>query len=303
MKIEATLKAACHGAVFASAFASIAFASASARADDVPAEFVDRKLTLPPLVIAADGALAVGHWDVPGVVLPAGTAGAVVPATSGTGFGFNAEGSIGIIEHLTVGARVIGLNFSDDSKISNAAGYGRMYDLQPFNSGGSTFSNPELWGRYEFVDMEKIEVGVDARITLPFDSGSSLGLMGGVPVSFHFPGSVRIDTGGYIGLAFSDPVVFYFHIPAQAWFQINPNLFLGPISGLTIYNASAGGQTDTATALNLGFGIGYTVIPALDIKALPIYWPSINNNFGQNGFSNFGFSAGIEYRIDALANR
>jgi hypothetical protein len=303
MKSGATFKTVCHVAAFASAVASIAFSSTSACADDAP-QFVDRKLTLPPLVIAADGALAVGHWDIAGVAVPAGTqVNVAVPSSSGTGIGFNAEGAIGIIPHLTVGARVIGLNFSDDSKASNAAGYGRMYDLQPFNSGGDTFSNPELWGRYEFLDLDKIEVGVDARLILPFDAHTSLGVVGGVPVSFHLPGTLRFDTGGYLGFAFSDPVVFYFHVPAQAWFQINPNLFLGPLTGLTIESVSAGGQTNTATAINLGFGIGYTVIPALDIKALPIFWPSINNNFGENGFANFGFSAGIEYRIDALANR
>ncbi len=300
MKSGATFKTVCHVAAFTSAIASIAFSSWG-RADDTP-QFVDRKLTLPPLVIAADGALAVGHWD---IALPAGVPAAAAAGinTSGTGVGFNAEGAIGIIPHLTVGARVIGLNFSDDSKASNAAGYGRMYDLQPFNSGGDTFSNPELWGRYEFLDLEQIEVGVDARLILPFDAHTSLGLVGGVPVSFHLPGTLRFDTGGYVGLAFSDPVVFYFHIPAQVWFQINPSLFLGPLTGLTIESVSAGGQTNTATAINLGFGIGYTVIPALDIKVLPIFWPSINNNFGENGFGNFGFSAGIEYRIDALANR
>ena len=50
----------------------------------------------------------------------------------------------------------------------------------------------------------------------------------------------------------------------------------------------------------LGFGIGYTVMPALDIKVLPLYWPGINND---NGITNFGMSAGVEFRLDALANR
>jgi hypothetical protein len=307
MKIEATLKA-CKVAVLASAFASVAFSSTNARAEDTP-QFVDRKMSLPPLVIAIDGALALGHWDA-SVTVPNATGGTTTVSSGGTGLGFNAEGAIGIIPHLTAGARVIGLNFSDDSKISNAAAYGQQYDLQQVPpsgalfSGQDTFSNPELWGRYQFVDLDQIEVGVEARLFLPFASNTKFGLMGGVPVSFHLPNVLRVDTGGYIGFGFYDSTFVYFHIPAQVWFQVNPQIFLGPLTGLTVasfpgVNAGAGGS-NTVTSIPLGFGIGYTVMPALDIKVLPIYWPGINND---NGLGNFGMSAGVEFRLDALANR
>jgi hypothetical protein len=305
MKLEATLKP----ALIAAAFAAVAFSSAAARAEDTP-QFVDRKMSLPPLVIAIDGALAIGHWDVGAVPAPPAGIPVTLPATSGTGLGFNAEGAIGIIPHLTVGARVIGLNFSDDSKTSNAAAYGQQYDLQQtppsgaLFSGGDTFSNPELWGRYQFLDLDQIEVGVEARLFVPFASNTRFGLMGGVPVSFHLPNVLRVDTGGYLGLGFYDSTFVYFHIPAQVWFQINPQVFLGPLTGLTVasfpgLNAGAGGS-NTVTSIPLGFGVGYTVMPALDIKVLPIYWPGINND---NGISNFGFSAGVEFRLDQLANR
>jgi hypothetical protein len=306
MKLEATLKP----ALIAAAFAAVAFSSAAARAEDTP-QFVDRKMSLPPLVIAIDGALAIGHWDVGAVPAPPAGIPVTLPATSGTGLGFNAEGAIGIIPHLTVGARVIGLNFSDDSKTSNAAAYGQQYDLQQtppsgaLFSGGDTFSNPELWGRYQFLDLDQIEVGVEARLFVPFASNTRFGLMGGVPVSFHLPNVLRVDTGGYLGLGFYDSTFVYFHIPAQVWFQINPQVFLGPLTGFTVQalpglNTGPGGPSNTQVSIPLGFGVGYTVMPALDIKVLPIYWPGINND---NGVSNFGFSAGVEFRLDSLANR
>jgi hypothetical protein len=302
MKIEATLKA----AVFVSAVASVAFSSTSARADEDETRWVDRKMSLAPLVIAIDGGLGLGHWD-GGNAAAVNTAGltpaqiALLPnvSTSGTGIGFNAEGSIGIIEHLTVGARVIGLNFSQDSKISEASGYASAYDLQnifPLFAGGDTFNNPALWGRYQFVDMPNVEVGVEARIFVPFNEGSRFGLMGGVPVAIHLPGSFRLDTGGYVALGAYDPVLFYFHVPAQAWFNVTDSLFLGPLTALNV----ASFANNTTTSISLGFGVGYTVLPQLDIKVLPIYWPGINND---NGVSNFGMSAGVEYRIDQLANR
>lgn len=306
MKIEATLKAACHVAVIASAFAAVALPSTTARAQEEETRWVDRKMSLPPLVIAIDGGLGLGHWD-GGTTAQVNTAGltpqqiAALPvvANSGTGLGFNAEGSIGIIEHLTVGARVIGLNFSQDSKISEASGYASAFDLQnvfPLFSGGDTFNNPALWGRYQFVDMPNVEVGVEARIFVPFNDGTRFGLMGGVPVSIHLPGSFRLDTGGYLALGAYDPILFYFHVPAQAWFNVTDKLFLGPITGLNV----ASFANNTVTSINLGFGVGYTVLPQMDIKVLPIYWPGINND---NGVSNFGMSAGVEYRIDQLANR
>src|SRR5450755_1921531 len=137
MKLDATLKAACHAGVIAGSFAAIALSARTARADDV--QWVDRKQTLPPLVIAVDGALGIGHYNL-------GNFGN--QSISGTGVGLNGEGSIGIIPHFTAGARVIGLNFGDDAKGSNAAGYGSIYDLQAqqlYFSGADTFANPMLW--------------------------------------------------------------------------------------------------------------------------------------------------------------
>jgi hypothetical protein len=294
MKFEATLKA----AVITSAFASIALSSTSARAED-ETRWVDRKMSLPPLVIAIDGGLGLGHWDVSATATDPQNGQTITESTGGTGLGFNAEGSIGIIEHLTVGARVIGLNFSEDSKVSEASAYASAFDLQnvyPFFSGADTFANPALWGRYQFVDMPNVEVGVEARIFVPFAEGTRVGLMGGVPVSIHLPGSFRLDTGGFVAIGAYDPVLFYFHIPAQAWFNVTDKLFLGPITGLSV----ASYANNTTTSINLGFGIGYSVLPQMDIKVLPIYWPGINND---NGASNFGMSAGVEYRIDQLANR
>ncbi len=295
MKQDTTLKSVGVALIAAGLFAGLTLTPRDARADD-EGMWVDRKQTLPPLIIAVDGGLGFGHWG-SSVDTPAGKL-----STGGLGVGFNAEGSIGIIPHLTAGARVIGLNIGDDAKRSNAAGYASAYDLQtvtpgyPYFSGADTFQNPMLWARYEFVDTENVEVGAEARLFVPFAESTRLGLMGGVPVTIHLPGTLRVDTGGYVGIGTYDPILFYFHVPAQAWFNVTDKVFLGPLTGLNVASFS----NTTITSINLGFGVGYSILPELDLKVLPIYWPGINND---DGISNFGFSVGVEYRIDKLANR
>lgn len=292
MKQDTTLKSVGFVLIAAGLFAGLTLTSREARADD-EGVWVDHKQTLPPLIIAVDGGLGFGHWGF-SVDTPAGK-----QSTGGLGVGFDAEGAIGIIPHLTVGARVIGVNFGDDAKASGAAGYASTYDLQAGYAGFSgvdTFNNPELWGRYEFLDTENVEVGAEARIFVPFADQTRVGLMGGIPVNIHLPGKLRVDTGGYVAIGAYDPVLFYFRVPAQAWFNVTDKVFLGPLTGLQVVSFS----NNTTTSINLGFGVGYSILPELDLKVLPIYWPGINND---DGISNFGFSVGAEYRIDKLANR
>ena len=289
MKLDATLAALLAG------FATLSLVPRAAHADD-EGSWVDRKQTLPPLVIAVDGGLGFGHYDY------STTVGNTTVGPSGFGVGMDAEGAIGIIPHFTAGARVIGLNFGDDGKFSNAAGYASTYDLQSqflLFSGADTFSNPELWARYEFLDTPNVEVSGEGRFYLPFDSNTRFVLMAGLPVAIHLPQTLRFDTGGYFAIGAYSGTLIYFHAPAQAWFNVTDKLFLGPLTGITVATLNQR-NTDTQAALELGFGIGYTVLPELDIKVLPIYWNAINLD---NGVSNFGFSAGIEYRIDKLANR
>ncbi len=293
MKLDATLAALLAG------LATLSLVPRVARADD-EGSWVDRKQTLPPLVIAVDGGLGFGHYDYSTTV--ATPAGNVTVGPSGFGAGMDAEGAIGIIPHFTAGARVIGLNFGDDGKFSNAAGYASTYDLQsqfPLFSGADTFSNPELWARYEFLDIPNVEISGEGRFYLPFDANTRFVFMAGLPVTIHLPQTLRVDTGGYFAIGGYSGTLIYFHAPAQVWFNVTDKLFLGPLTGLSVATLNQA-NTNTQTAINLGFGIGYTVLPELDIKVLPIYWPGINND---NGVSNFGFSGGIEYRIDALANR
>ncbi|MGH7284116.1 MAG: hypothetical protein ACRELY_21535 [Polyangiaceae bacterium] len=286
MKLDAKAVAALAG------FVALSFIPRAAHADD-EGSWVDRKQTLPPLVIAVDGGLGIAHWS-------AGNIG-------GTGFGLNGEGSIGIIPHFTAGARVIGINFSDDAKFSNAAGYASTFDMQNafpfFFSGADTFSNPELWARYEFLDMPNVEVSGEGRIYVPFASDSRFVVMAGLPVAIHLPQTLRVDTGAYFALGGYAGTLVYFHAPANVWFNVTEKLFLGPMTGISFFSIANGpgaGGNNSQTLLNLGFGGGYTVLPELDIKVVPIFWPGINVD---NGVGNFGFSAGIEYRIDALANR
>ncbi|MEO8796251.1 MAG: hypothetical protein ABI551_00065, partial [Polyangiaceae bacterium] len=136
----------------------------------------------------------------------------------------------------------------------------------------------------------------EARVFVPFADQTRFTLMGGIPINIHLPGTLRVDTGGYVAIGAYDPILFYFHVPAQVWFNVTDKVFLGPLTGFQVVSAF----NTTTTSVNLGFGVGYSILPELDLKVLPIYWPGINND---DGISNFGFSVGVEYRIDKLANR
>ena len=247
--------------------------------------WVDRRLTLPKLNVAIDGALAVGHFDFGPT--PRGE-------NSGTGPALDLEAYVSVIRHLQLGFRQ-GIRLTDEAKIARADDYGRMYDLQGFGNGGDTFANPEANVRYQFIDTEIFELGVDGRLVLPFAQGSRFAFLAGAPIAIHVPEILRIDTGGYIGFGFYDPTLVYFHIPADLWVQLSEHFWLGPVTGLTVYNVRNNNVTNEQTNLSLGFGLGYQVTSWFDLRFLPIDWPAINQD---RGVSNFGFSAGVEFRIE-----
>lgn len=248
-------------------------------------EYVDRRLTLPKLNVAIDGSLAVGHFDFGPA--PGGE-------NSGTGPALDLEAYVGIIHHLQLGFRQ-GIRLTDEAKIAGADNYGRMYDLQGFGNGGDTFANPEANVRYQFIDIDFFELGVDGRLVLPIAQGSRFAFLGGAPLAIHIPNVLRVDTGGYIGFGFYDPTLVYFHIPADLWVQLSPQFWLGPVTGLTVYNQRVNGVTNEQTNVAVGFGMGYQIASWFDLKFLPIDWPAINQD---RGVSNFGFSAGVELRIE-----
>jgi hypothetical protein len=90
------------------------------------------------------------------------------------------------------------------------------------------------------------------------------------------------------------PILFYnrtvaiLSIPGYFWFQTSEKLWLGPIAELRAnINAS---QTNLA----LGFGLGYQVSNAVDLKTW-ILLPAINQD---NGTQFFGLGFGVQVRVE-----
>jgi len=108
------------------------------------------------------------------------------------------------------------------------------------------------------------ELGIEGRATLPFETGSRVAAMFGMPVALHFGASVRLDTGLYLPVTLYDPVLFAVSVPLDIWFQVTPRLWLGPMTGLRFYHQGPADRTDLA----LGFGLGYSLARALDLKTM-----------------------------------
>jgi hypothetical protein len=111
-----------------------------------------------------------------------------------------------------------------------------------------------------------------------------------MPVALHFGASLRIDSGLYLPVTFYDPVLFAISVPLDVWFQISPRLWLGPMTGIRFQHWGPDDHTDLA----LGFGLGYSLARALDLKTA-FLMPAINQT---EGARNFGIGVGIQVRIE-----
>jgi hypothetical protein len=90
----------------------------------------------------------------------------------------------------------------------------------------------------------------------------------------------------YIPFVFYDPTFTALSIPAYFWFQATEKLWLGPMTGLRFINFEDG-------QLLIGFGLGYQVASAVDLKTM-ILFPQVNTN---EGARSFGAGFGVQFRI------
>ncbi|AKV04544.1 hypothetical protein AKJ09_11207 [Labilithrix luteola] len=206
-----------------------------------------------------------------------------------TGPGLNLEGALGITDNVELGLRT-GVRFGDEARALQADQYGRTLWTETYGTRFSTGANPEFRVRWNFYSGSVAEVGLDARVYLPFEDGSRIGFMAGLPLAFHVADFMRIDTGVYLPVVFTDPEFVAFSIPGYFWFQTSSRFWLGPMSALRIVDNGPG---PTETDLLLGFGMGYQVAPAVDLK-WQLYFPRINQDAGAR---TFGGGFGVEFRI------
>lgn len=263
---------------FASLFSFVlALLLAFAGSAEAAPRWVDRAQTLPKLVFEGNAGLGIGHTS----------------ARNGNGSlngpGLNVEGAFGITDQVEVGLRT-GIRMGNEARALQADYYGRTLWTETYGTGVSTVANPEARVRWNFYSGRVAEIGLDGRLYLPFESGTRIGAMIGVPFTFHVADFLRIDTGAYVPLVFYDDAFFAITVPAYFWFQATENFFIGPMASLRYLDPGPGPGD---SAFLLGVGMGYQVASAVDLK----WWflmPNVNEG---GGIRSFGGGFGVGFRI------
>jgi hypothetical protein len=260
---------------------AIGLAATLARDAAAAPPWVDRSLTLPS-----------GDWAFD---LGVGTA-APPPANAG----LNLEMGVGLTSRIELGVRT-GLRFGDGfARGQHPDAYGRLFDLQTFDQGGEVVANPEVRLRGALVRGEVGEVALEGRVVLPFEPGTDVGLMFGVPVALHLGNRVRLDTGAYLPVVVGRPggppflpgvvgrpggASFALSVPLDVWIQATSRFWLGPISDFVI---DSNGNASAA----IGLGLGYQITRGIDFKAMALF------PIPDRDLENWGIGVGLQFRIE-----
>lgn len=236
--------------------------------------WVARSITLPRHDWAFDFGLGVGHHDAP---------------DPPTGVGLNVEMAVAVTRHLELGVRE-GFRFGAEGRDTRGDEYGRLFDRQTFGTNHDDLANPEFRMTGQLVDGPVVELALEGRAALPIEDGSELALQFGMPVWFHLGRSVRLDTGVYVPVAFYEPTLVSVSAPLDVWIQCSPALWLGPMTGVRVTHQGSADRTD----ISLGFGLGYSLGRAVDLKTMALA-PGINH---ERGARNFGVGVGLQVRIE-----
>jgi hypothetical protein len=258
--------------VVALAAAALLAGLPSARAEAAP-EFVYRGLTLPRGDVALDLGLGYGHEDVPNAAVR-------------DGFGMNLEIAGGVTHDLELGLRT-GVRFDDGGQATQADRYGRPFETETYDLGNDRVANPELRMTWTVARGAIPQLGLEARAYLPFEAGTRFGVMFGLPLALRLA-SVRIDTGIYVPIIFTDPTTTTtVSIPLHLWIQASPTFWLGPLLGLRI---ESGGHD----AYPLGFGLGSALSRQVDLRAWFLF-PDLNED---QAARTFGLGVGLQIRFE-----
>jgi hypothetical protein len=246
-------------ALAVAAFLASTTVAASASADAPP--WVERR-TVPDSRIAGSLDLGFGF-------------GSVVVRTNPNelrywGAGWNFEGAIAFLRRFEIGLR-FGVRAPDpEGRIAEADSFARPFDRNSLYAPGygyDLFSNPELRFRGKVVDTGGFELALEGRFVAPIARPSWFYQYFGVPMAFH-AGIFRADVQPGFGMAFSDPIFFVFSVPVNLWFQVTRKVYLGPLTGVRIYDRDyytglPGGPFD----FMLGFGLGVSFTRWFDLKS------------------------------------
>jgi hypothetical protein len=239
--------------------------------------WVDRPDTNPAGVFSFDVGLGISHHPDPDL----------------SGVGINFDMAVGIIDRLELGVRT-GLRPGDPGeRAAHGDEYARLFDRQTFATGADVFANPEVRVRGALVRHRIVELALEGRVVLPLEGGTNAGMLFGMPLAFHLGERVRLDTGVYVPVVFTNDPDEYFavSIPFDFWIQITRQLWLGPMTGVK-FQQPGNRPTNSVTDVSLGFGLGYQITSAVDFKTMLLF-PTLNHES-----RIFGVGAGVEIRIE-----
>ncbi len=162
----------------------------------------------------------------------------------GIAIGFNLGAAYGVNNDLSIGAMVAPLSISPDF----------------------SYNNPTLFGKYRFLHGS-FEAAGALGLTIPVAEGSDFGMSVGVPLRNR--GTLRIDVAPTVNLIFADELVANVSVPIQAFYNVQPDLFVGLVTGANFTD-------DFGTiGVPVGLGAGYTLQapegPMLDINATFVF--------------------------------
>jgi len=246
----------------------------AARAE-AAAPFIYRSITLPRGHVALDLGLGVGHDDVD-------------PGPSVTGFGLNLEVAGGITSEVEMGVRT-GIRLDTDGQFTQADKYGRPFDTETYGTNNDRVANPEVHLRWAVARGSAAQLGLELRAYLPVEDNSRFGIMFGLPIALR-AGSVRIDTGLYVPIIFTEPnTTTIVSVPLHLWIQASSTTWLGPLFGLRVVS-----NNGSHNEYPLGFGLGTMLSRAIDLRMWFLF-PDINRN---EGARQFGAGIALQIRFE-----
>jgi hypothetical protein len=206
--------------------------------------------------------------------------------------GINMELGVGLTDRVELGVRT-GLRFGDDFERGiHADQYGRLFDRQYFDGGDQVLANPEVRVRWAFLEGSVGEMGLEGRFIVPLENNTYAGFEPGLPVALHLGDRVRLDTGVWMPMVFTNPAVLGLSVPVDIWIQATPRLWLGPMTGLYFNDINGAYRNDQSTSVSMGFGLGYQITRYLDFKTQFLF-PELNQDSRV-----FGLGAGVQIRIE-----
>jgi hypothetical protein len=242
-------------------------AAAPLSAAQAAAPWVYRDLVLPRHDVALDFGLGIGHE--PQV----------------TGLGLNLELEAGLGRDFELGFRA-GFRLDDAGQTTKADRYGRPFDNETYGTFHDRIADPELRLLWSVARATAAELGIELRFYLPIEANSRFGFMVGLPIRLR-TGVLRVDTGIYVPVIFTNPTETVVSVPLHIWIQATRTLWLGPLLGLQVINAGGGSHT----GYPLGFGLGSALSRAIDLR-LWFLFPDMN----QDAAARF-WGAGIALQI------